>query len=109
MALEAVDKPVCLLCGGRFKGGDARALLPLVREKVRHVALIGAGREHFAQAWQDAVPLSWDADMGAALERVRGIARRGDTVLLAPAAASFDLYRNYEERGDHFKRLVAVL
>ena len=108
-ALEAFDKPICLLCGGKFKGGDLQALVPLVTKKVKHVAMFGASREHFTQAWQGQVPLSWDENLDKALARVQGIAAKGDVVLLAPATSSFDLYANYEERGNHFKRLVAAL
>jgi UDP-N-acetylmuramoylalanine--D-glutamate ligase len=106
VALMAFDDPVHLLCGGKFKGGDLVGLRGLVRERVRDVALFGAGREHFIEAWEGVVPISWFPDMKGAFDHASGNARPGDVVLLAPATASFDLYGSYRERGDHFRRLV---
>lgn len=109
VALEAFERPVVLLCGGKFKGGDLRGLAPLVKERVRAVALFGASREHFDEAWQGVVPLSWDATLAEAVRRAQGLAQRGDAVLLAPATASYDLYANYMARGDDFKHCVGAL
>lgn len=109
VALEAFDRPVRLLCGGKFKGGDLAALSPLVKKKVKEVVLFGASREHFEKAWQGIVPLTWHATLAPAVRFVSANARPGEVVLLAPATSSYDLYRNYEERGDDFKRLVGLL
>ena len=109
VALEAFDKPVVLLCGGKFKGGDLPGLGALVREKVRAVVLFGASREYFEKAWQGLVPLSWDATLAEAVRRAHGLAQRGDAVLLAPATASYDLYTSYIARGDDFKAQVRAL
>lgn len=109
VALEAFERPVVLLCGGKFKGGDLRGLGPLVRERVRAVTLFGACREHFEEAWQGLIPLSWDATLADAVRRAQGLAQVGDAVLLAPATASYDLYANYMARGDDFKQLVGSL
>ncbi|MDR1489304.1 MAG: UDP-N-acetylmuramoyl-L-alanine--D-glutamate ligase [Desulfovibrio sp.] len=105
-ALESFDAPVFLLAGGRFKGGDLQSLLPLLREKVKAVALFGESREVFASAFASEVPLTWDPELPGALARLREQARPGAVILLSPATASYDLYRNYKERGDHFRRLV---
>ena len=109
VALEAFDRPVRLLCGGKFKGGDLAALSALVREKVKEVVLFGASREHFEKAWQGVVPLSWHPTLEPAVRFASADAQPGEVVLLAPATSSYDLYRNYEERGDDFKRLVGLL
>ncbi len=109
VALEAFNKPIILLCGGKFKGGDLVGLRPLIKEKVKHVALFGASREYFEQAWQDIVPLTWSANMQGAIEIARAKSASGDVVLLAPATASFDLYANYMARGNDFKQLVGGL
>ena len=109
VALKAVDRPVLLLAGGVFKGGDLKALLPLIREKVREVALFGANREVFSQAWQGEVELSWFPDMGGAVRKLWDSAQPGDVILLSPATASFDLYKNYKARGDDFCRLAGEL
>ncbi|CAK7039403.1 MAG: UDP-N-acetylmuramoylalanine--D-glutamate ligase [Desulfovibrio sp.] len=109
VALEAFDRPVRLLCGGKFKGGDLAGLADLVRERVAEVALFGAGREHFEQAWQGIVPMTWHETLEPAVKHLVASARKGDVVLMAPATSSFDLYANYEERGKDFKRIVGKL
>lgn len=102
VALRSFDRPVVLLAGGKFKGGDLASLADLVRAKARAVALFGASREVYEAAFAGTVPLFWDANLPAAVARARLLARPGDAVLLSPAAASFDLYDNYGQRGDHF-------
>lgn len=109
VALEAFDRPVRLLAGGKFKGGNLAALAPLIKEKVVEVALFGASREYFEQAWAGLVPISWHETMREAVARLRGGAARGDVILLAPATSSFDLYSNYKERGEDFRRIVSEL
>lgn len=106
VALEAFDKPVRLLCGGKFKGGDLKALIPLLREHVREIALFGDSREVFEQAWNGVVPISWHPTLRQAVARLRGSAAKGDVILLAPATSSYDLYHNYMERGDDFRNIV---
>ncbi len=108
-ALSSFDAPVLLLAGGKFKGGDLPSLVPLLAKNVKHVALFGASREVFEAAWQGLVPMSWDADLEAAMARIVPLAAEGDVVLLSPATASYDLYANYMERGDHFCRIVREL
>ena len=105
-ALEAFDRPVRLLAGGKFKGGDLTSLRALVKERVREVGLFGAGREYFEKAWQDLVPIHWSPGLEEAVRELAAGAPAGDVVLLAPAAASFDLYADYEARGNDFKRIV---
>ena len=109
VALEAFDRPVRLLCGGKFKGGDLAGLTDLLRAKVSEVALFGASREHFEKAWQGIVPISWHETMEPAVRFATANAASGDVVLLAPATSSYDLYKNYEQRGDDFKRIVGLL
>jgi len=109
VALEAFDRPVRLLAGGRFKGGDLDALRELIRERARVVGLFGEGREYFEKAWQDVVPLHWSPALEEAVRVLAAGAQAGDVVLLAPAAASFDLYADYEARGNDFKRIIKEL
>lgn len=109
VALRAFDRPLRLLCGGKFKGGDLAALGGLLRERVREVALFGASREHFETAWQGLVPLHWHATLEEAVRALHASATAGDVVLLAQATSSFDLYDNYMARGDDFKRIVSEL
>ena len=109
VALEAFDRPVRLLAGGKFKGGDLASLHALVKERVRLVGLFGASREYFESAWQDVVPIHWSPGLEEAVRVLAAGAQAGDVVLLAPAAASFDLYADYEARGNDFKRIVKEL
>ena len=106
VALSAFERPVILLAGGKFKGGDLEGIKPLLATRVKAVALYGAAREHFEPAWKDTVPVTWDETLGDALARARALAAPGDAVLLAPATASFDQYKNYLARGEHFRSLV---
>ena len=106
VALAAFDRPVILLAGGKFKGGDVEGVRDLLKKHVRAVALYGASREHFEPAWKDVVPVSWDETMDQALARARTLAMPGDAVLLAPATSSYDQFKNYIERGNHFRALV---
>ena len=109
VALEAMDHPVHLLCGGKFKGGDLDGMKDLLRRKAKSVNLYGASREIFEAAWQGVVPLCWHERMEDAVLALQGKVEEGDVVLLAPATSSFDQYRNYVERGNDFKRIVGSL
>ncbi len=113
VALAAFDRPVALLAGGKFKGGDLAGIRPLLKEHVCHVALYGASREYFEPAWKDVVPITWDETLEQAMCRLAGcgtgapaLAHPGDVVLLSPATSSFDQYANYMRRGEDFKRIV---
>ncbi len=108
-ALESFTRPILLLCGGKLKGGDLASLIPLLRRRVKAVALFGGSREAFEKAWSGAVPMTWDADLGLAMRRMCPMAQPGDVVLLSPGTASFDGYKNYQERGMDFKNHVKVL
>lgn len=108
-ALKAMNRPVLLLCGGKWKGGDLKALIPLVREKVRCVAGFGASREIFESAWKGVVPMEWYPTLKPAVESLYHKAVSGDVILLSPATASFDLYKGMAFRGQDFKNIVAGL
>ncbi|MDR3357822.1 MAG: UDP-N-acetylmuramoyl-L-alanine--D-glutamate ligase [Desulfovibrio sp.] len=109
VALQALEQPVRLLCGGKFKGGNLSELRDLVKARVVEVALFGASREKFEEAWQGVVPVTWHEMLEPAVRLLSAHARKGDAVLLAPATSSFDLYADYMARGDDFKHIVEVL
>ena len=102
-ALEACDRPVVLIAGGKYKGIDFTPLRDPVRRKARAVVLLGEAAERLAHALNGTVPLRRVRDMDDALAAALGLAEPGDVVLLSPACSSFDQYRDYEERGNHFK------
>lgn len=108
-ALKSFDRPVRLLCGGVWKGGDLGALVPLLKEKVASVGLFGASREVFEAAWTGQVPLFHEPTQKAAVARLFAEARPGDVILLSPATASFDLYDSYKARGRDFQDIFAGL
>ena len=106
-ALESQDRPVRLLAGGVFKGGDLGAVVPHIRERVSGVYLFGASREIFEKAWAECgLEIHWDATLEEAVFRAGAEARPGECVLLSPGTASFDLFANYKERGKAFHRAV---
>ena len=106
-ALKSQDRPVRLLAGGVFKGGDLEAVAPLLRDRVRGVYLFGQSREIFENAWKACGrEISWDPNLEDAVFRAASEARAGECVLLSPATASFDLFANYKERGKAFQRAV---
>jgi UDP-N-acetylmuramoylalanine--D-glutamate ligase len=100
---------VILILGGKDKAGEFERMRELVQSKARAVLTIGKAADRIAEALQgtaDIVPLG---DMQHAVEWARKNARQGETVLLSPACASFDQYRNFEHRGEHFEQLVRSL
>jgi UDP-N-acetylmuramoylalanine--D-glutamate ligase len=106
-AVESYDRPLVWILGGRDKGADFAALRgALAGGRVRAVVAMGESRRRIAAALEGFAPLRQAADMEEALRQAREAARPGDVVLLSPACASFDLYRNYEERGDDFRARV---
>lgn len=107
VALESMDRPVVLLLGGRGKGESFTALLPALRGRVRVVVAYGeTSRQAEAELGQH-VPLEReDGPFEAVIGRAARLAEPGDVVLLAPACASFDMFHDYEERGQRFMDLV---
>lgn len=108
-ALEAFERNVIVILGGRDKGSDFGPLRPLVAERVKHVLLLGEAGPKIARALEGAAPMTTVYSMAEAVERAHQLAEAGDTVLLAPACASFDLFENYEHRGRVFKDEVRKL
>jgi UDP-N-acetylmuramoylalanine--D-glutamate ligase len=100
---------VLLILGGKDKAGEFERMRELVGRKARYVLTIGAAADRIAQALEGAAPLVPLADMQKAVAWARQHAQPGDTVLLSPACASFDQYRNFEHRGQHFEELVRAL
>jgi UDP-N-acetylmuramoylalanine--D-glutamate ligase len=97
---------VLLILGGRDKHGDFAALGPLVAHAARKVFTIGEAAPAIERVLSAVVEIENAGTMEKAVRRAAELARPGDTVLLSPACASFDQYRNFEERGDHFSRLA---
>lgn len=108
-ALESFDSPLWVILGGKDKGSDYRELRPLLAARARAALLIGSAAPLIASHLEGAVRLIHCGDLRTAVETAWREARPGDTVLLAPACASFDQFSSYEERGRVFKSLVGAL
>jgi len=108
-SINSVDGMLVLIAGGDGKGGDFSELSTAVEGKLRGAVLIGADAEKIAQALDTVMPVQFAEDMTAAVRLAASCAERGDTVLLAPACASFDQFRNYMARGDAFCDAVEAI
>jgi UDP-N-acetylmuramoylalanine--D-glutamate ligase len=107
VALRVYPAGVHLIAGGRGKQQDFSPLASLVAERCRAVYLIGEAADELADALgETAVPIHRAGDLPTALGLARDGARSGDTILLSPACASYDQYRDFEARGDHFRAVV---
>ena len=108
-ALEAFDQGVIVILGGKDKGGDYAPLVPLIQARCEHVILIGAAADKIGSALENTKPLHRAATMPDAVILAARLAHPGNTVLLAPACASFDMFDNYEHRGRVFKEAVNAI
>ena len=108
-ALESFDEGIFLILGGKDKGGDFRQLRDLVRRKVKRVLIMGESAPRLAQVLKDITPISLAGSLLEAVTMADQEAEAGDVVLLSPACASFDMFRNYAERGNEFKKFVHQL
>jgi UDP-N-acetylmuramoylalanine--D-glutamate ligase len=108
-AVKSFERPVRLLLGGVFKGGDVASLLPVLEGRVLSIGLFGAAREVFEPVLAPHFPVSWDVNLEAAVRRQFALAKPGDVILLSPATASFDAYKSYTERGRDFTRAAQAI
>jgi UDP-N-acetylmuramoylalanine--D-glutamate ligase len=109
-ALESMTKPTILILGGVDKGNDYSLIEDLVKEKVKAIICLGTDNRKIHEAFGNIV--STIANTSTAAEAVHTafhFASKGDVVLLSPACASFDLFKNYEDRGNQFKQVVKEL
>jgi UDP-N-acetylmuramoylalanine--D-glutamate ligase len=109
-ALQAMDKPVVWIAGGTDKGNDYAPLADLVRQKVKALICLGVDNRKLIGAFSPILKNIEETNSAfAAAGRAASYATNGDAVLLSPACASFDLFKNYEDRGDQFKAAVLAL
>ncbi|GFN24078.1 MAG: UDP-N-acetylmuramoyl-L-alanine--D-glutamate ligase [Thermoanaerobacteraceae bacterium] len=110
-ALDAYAQPLILIAGGKNKGSDFTCLARKMRERVKHLILLGEAAPALKEAAQreGVASILVVRDLVEAVNRAYNLAEPGDVVLLSPACASWDMFKNYEERGELFKRLVRSL
>jgi UDP-N-acetylmuramoylalanine--D-glutamate ligase len=106
MALASFKSPVVLIAGGQAKGQDFRLLYKPVRDKVKQLVLIGEDRDKIGSALAGAAPISIAESMAEAVRQARAAATKGAVVLLSPACASFDMFKDYKQRGEAFAKEV---
>jgi UDP-N-acetylmuramoylalanine--D-glutamate ligase len=108
-SLESFDSPITLIAGGKDKGGDYAPLAGLVKERVSHLILIGEAKERINLELGVLTDTRLAETLEEAVELAHQLASPGGVVLFSPACSSFDMFRNYEERGERFKSLVRAL
>ena len=106
-ALESMTRPVVWIAGGTDKGNDYEPLKAFAREKVHTLICMGVDNAKLVKEFTGVVPEVVDtSSLDEAMRAAQHAAREGDAVLLSPACASFDLFKNYEQRGELFKEWV---
>lgn len=109
-ALESMKHPTVWIVGGIDKGNDYLPLMPMVREKVKAIICLGVDNAKLVNTFSNVVDVMVETtSMNEAVQIAHKIADKGETVLLSPACASFDLFDSYEDRGDKFKQAVRAL
>lgn len=108
-ALESMTTPTILILGGKDKGNDYSEILPFVKEKVKAIVAMGKDNAKIVDFFSGVVSVSDTHSLDEAVAKCREIATEGDTVLLSPCCASFDLFTSYEDRGRKFKDAVKAL
>jgi UDP-N-acetylmuramoylalanine--D-glutamate ligase len=109
-ALESMTKPTILILGGVDKGNDYEVLQDLIKEKVKAIICLGLDNQKIIQSFKDIIPNIIETSTAKeAVQSAYQLAEKGDIVLLSPACASFDLFKNYEDRGKQFKEAVREL
>ncbi len=108
-ALQSFEEPIILIAGGIDKGGDFSELNNLLKKKVRAAVLIGKASQRMKGAWDSIIPVHTAQTLEVAVCAAWDLAEGGDIVLLSPACSSFDMFNDYEDRGNQFKQIVINL
>ena len=109
-ALEAMTKPVIWIAGGVDKGNDYSILQPIVRQKVKAIVCLGRDNLALHAAFSKCVDIMMNTESAVeAVKVAQHLGNKGDVVLLAPGCSSFDLFKNFEDRGNQFKLAVRQL
>ena len=108
-ALESQLKPVVLIAGGKDKGFAFDAIVNLVRDKAKHAVLIGEMADRIFQSWSKVVPCSFAQTLKEAVDQARQHSLPGEVVLFSPGTSSFDMFKNYADRGNQFRAIIQEL
>jgi UDP-N-acetylmuramoylalanine--D-glutamate ligase len=108
-ALESASRPVVLIAGGKDKGFEFDSIVSLVERQVKHAVLLGEMAERIARTWSSHLPCHVVHTLAEAVTTARRHAQPGDTILFSPGTSSFDMFKNYADRGNQFRQLVKEL
>ena len=108
-SLSSIEGPVILVAGGKDKGGSYTPLKKIVRDKVKALILIGEAKQRMQEEFGSEVPSYSSDTLESAVKLALSKTTSGDTVLFSPACSSFDMFKNYEQRGESFKKIVRNL
>lgn len=108
-AIDSFNSPIILLLGGKNKDSDFRLLLPHTKRHVKHIVSFGEAGGEIATAIGDAVRLDITSSLNQAVASAHKIASPGDIILMSPGCASFDEFKNFEDRGEKFIQMVEAL
>ena len=108
-AINSFNAPIILLLGGKNKDSDFRLLLPHTKRHVKHIVSFGEAGGEIATAIGDAVRLNTASSLNQAVASAHKIASPGDIILMSPGCASFDEFKNFEDRGEKFIKMVNEL
>src|SRR5262249_31628116 len=108
-ALESASRPVILIAGGKDKGFEFDSIVSLVERQVKHAVLLGEMAERIAQTWSAHLPCHIVRTLSEAVMTAKRYAQSGDMVLFSPGTSSFDMFKNYADRGNQFRQLVKEL
>jgi len=108
-ALESFNDPIILIAGGKSKGTDFSELAPIVRDRVKALILIGESKNEVRNQVAAGVQTQEADTLESAVQLARNEAKPGDVVLLSPMCASFDMFRDYQDRGEQFRKYVEKL
>jgi UDP-N-acetylmuramoylalanine--D-glutamate ligase len=108
-ALESAPRPVVLIAGGKDKGFEFDSIAALVERQVKRAVLLGEMAERIAKTWSIHLPCHVVPTLAEAVSTARRLAQPGDTILFSPGTSSFDMFKNYADRGNQFRQLVEEL
>ena len=109
VALTSFETPIILIAGGKDKGSDYSKVNNLIANNARKVILIGSAQEKMSAAWEKIVSIHKSETLEKAVEMAYNLAKPGENVLLSPACSSYDMFDNFEDRGNKFKEIVHTL
>jgi UDP-N-acetylmuramoylalanine--D-glutamate ligase len=109
VALTSFATPIILIAGGKDKGSDYSKLNDLIAKNVRQIILIGTSKEKMLETWKNIVQVHLADTLYDAVKKAYNLAEPGENVLLSPACSSFDMFKDFEDRGTQYKNIVHKL